>query len=191
MAATGTVYIAISCQSRTGTDLAQKLAAPADEPHNGINHLAAFLERVLGGTEPARVYCAIDNPSGGTAGTATIACTVANYTAGETLTINGVVFTIAAAYSSDPSTALTQLIGGASDTAAGAELVTKIHNHPRLKGMYTAVNAAGTVTITTKDKGLFGNLSVLAETGDAFVVTQVTNGAEGTLAASLRVYDKS
>lgn len=191
MAATATVYIAVSTQSRTGTDLAQKLAKAANEPHMGVHALAAFLERVLGGTEPARVYFAVDSADG-TAGTCTVTCTGANYTAGETLTICGVVFTVVAAYSSDANTARSQLVTGESDAAAGETLKTKINNHPLLKGMVTATdNDAGVVTLTFKDKHLLGNLAVLAETGDAFAVTQVTNAAEGTLTASLRVYDKS
>ena len=192
MAATATVYITVSCQSRSGTDLTQKLAKAANEPHQGINALVALLERVLGGAEPARVYCAIDSGDG-TAGTCTITCTDANYTAGETLTIAGVTFTIVEAESADPTVALTQLVAQGSDALSGTDLKEKINLHSSLKGMVTATdNGAGVVTLTFKDKGMHSKLCHLSETGDAFAVTQPTNGDHAsTLAASLRAYDKS
>lgn len=191
MAATGVVYVAIATQSRTGTDLAQKLAHPANEPHMGIQKLINLLGRIQGGAEPARVYFAVDSADG-TAGTCTITCTDANYTVGETLTVDGVVFTIVAAYDADAGIAQNQLVAGGTDALSGVSLKNKINNHPLLKGKYTATDdGAGVVTLTCKDKGLHANLAVMAETGDAFVVTQISNGAEGTLAAAFRAYDKT
>ncbi len=190
MAALGTLYIAVSTHNQSGADLAAKVAkAAANDPHTGLNDLINLLARIAGGGESARVYVAVDNPAAGTAGTATIACTNANYTAGETVTICGVVFTVVSALSGSARDRMNQLVAQGSDALSGADLKNKINAHPLLKDAWLATdNGSGTVTITARDKGLFANLAVLAETGDAFVVTQVTNGAEGTLTAPLKAW---
>ena len=190
MAATGVLYLTIATHNQSGTDLAQKYAkAAANSPGTGLNDVIDLLSRIAGGSESARVYVAVDSGNG-TAGTCTIACTDANYTAGETVTVCGVTFTIVAAESTNPGVARNQLVAQGSDTLSGANLATKINTHPLLKDLVTAVNASGTVTLTLKDKSLAGNLAVLAETGDAFVVTQVTNAAEGTLTVPLKCWAK-
>jgi hypothetical protein len=191
MAATGVIYLAIACHNQSGTDLAQKYARhAANSPGMGINEVIDLLGRIAGGGESARVYCAVDNGDG-TAGTCTVTCTDANYTAGETLTVCGVVFTVAAAYSSDAGVARNQLVAGGSDALSGVSLKNKINEHPLLKDLVTATdNGAGVVTLTARDKGLFANLAIMAETGDAFAVTQVSNGAEGTLTKPLTAWAK-
>ena len=192
MAATGTLYLAISCHNKSGTDLAKDvLRASADNPGQALNDIVNFLMRVAGGLESARVYAAADTPSGGTAGTATLTFTQANFTAGETFTVCGVTFTAVASESSDARTAMNQVEDQASNAATGVAVKNKINAHPLLKDLVTATdNGGGVVTCTFKDKGLFANLGVLAETGDWCVVTQPSNGAEGTLTASLRAYSK-
>ena len=190
MAAQGVLYIAVATHNISGTDLAMQAArAAANAPGQGINEVINLLAKIVGGSESARVYVAADS-GGGTAGTFTVAVTDANYTAGETLVICGVTFTIVAAYSSDLGIARNQLVAQGSDTLSGAEVAKKINAHPLLKDAWTAVNVAGTVTCTMKDKGLHANLAVVAETGDAFVVTQVSNGAEGTLSMPLKAWAK-
>ncbi len=188
MAATSILYVAVAVHSRPAKALVEKLQA-ADNPSMGIEGIREILALVNAGNEPARVYAAVDDGAG-TAGTCTIACTQANATVGETVTVCGVTFTIAAAETSNPRDGI--VTAGASDTTFGASLAAKINAHPLLKDMVTAVNAAGTVTLTFKDKGLFANLAVLSETGDAFVVAQPSNGAEGAVASggSLRVFAK-
>ncbi len=189
MAATGVLYVAIATHNQSGTDLAQKYAkAAANDPNTGINDLINLLARIAGGGESARVYVAADSADG-TAGTCTVTVTDANFTAGETLTICGVVFTVAAAYSTNPSVARNQIVAQGSDGASGIELKNKINTHPLLKDTWLASdNGSGVVTLTARDKGLHANLAVLAESGDAFAVTQVSNGAEGTLSTSLKAW---
>jgi hypothetical protein len=184
------VYIAVAVENRNAASVAQTLAADATDPSQGINQLINLLAAVNGGAISGRVYCAVDDAAG-VAGTATVTCTQANATAGETVTICGVTFTIVATESSDAAQAMNQVTAGASDAAFGENLKNKINAHPKLRTLVTATdNDAGVVTVTFKDKGLHANLAVLAETGDAFAVTQVTNGAEGTLSASLKAFAK-
>lgn len=187
MAATATVYIAVSLHNQNAASAAQKFAsAHADDRAKGINDLINLLAMVASGAEAGRVYVAVDNPSGGTAGTFTVTCTQANATNGETVTVLGVTFTLVTTASADPRSG--QIEAGADDTEMGDNLAAAINAHPLLKPVISAANAAGVVTCTFRDKGLFGNLGVAAETGDAFAVAQPTNGAEGTLSASLRAF---
>jgi phage tail sheath gpL-like len=72
----------------------------------------------------------------------------------------------------------------------GDNLAAAINAHPALKGLCTAANAAGTVTVTVTDKGIHGNLLKLSETGDCIVATSPTNGAIGTVQSPLRIYRK-
>ena len=186
MAAQGVLYLAIATHNLSGTDLAQNYCkAESDSPHAGLNQVIDLLSRIAAGNEQARVYVAADDAAG-TAATGTVACTQANATVGETCVVCGVTFTIKAAASSNPRDGY--VVAGASDTTFGDALAACINAHPLLQDMCSAANAAGTVTVTFKDKGLFGNLALFAETGDAFAVTSPTNGAEGTLTMPMKVW---
>lgn len=179
------LYVAIANDGHTATSVVQKYLSDANEPHQGLSRLIAYLSAVLAGSEPARVYVACDDGAG-TAGTCTITCTQANATVGETVTIGGVTFTIATT-----RTGANEVVAGASDATFGENVKDAINEHTLLRGLVTATdNDAGVVTLTCNDAGLHANLLVTSETGDAFAVTQITNGAEGSVASggSLRAY---
>jgi hypothetical protein len=60
---------------------------------------------------------------------------------------------------------------GASDTAAGDNLASKINNHSKLKGIFTAVNVSGVVTITYTGDPRLGAIIGLAEAGNGQVLS--------------------
>lgn len=185
MAKNSVVYLAIVTGDTPAQTIADRHIGKYDNPAMGVEDIRNLLARVMSGQEDGKVHVFQDKCDG-TAATGTIACTQANATAGETVTIAGVVFTIASSPSTDPARG--ELAAGASDTAFGDNLAAAINAHPALKGLLTAANAAGTVTITADDKGLFGNLIRMSETGDAFVVTNPTNGAIGTVQSFMRTF---
>lgn len=151
-----------------------------------IELIRELLARVLSGQIDGKVHLFQDKGDG-TAATGTVACTQANADANDTFTLCGVVFTVKASPSSDP--AVGEFAAGASDDACGANLAAAINAHPALKGLLTAANASGTVTWTLAEKGIHGNLAIGATSdATAFAVTNPTNGAKGTVQASLRVF---
>lgn len=87
--------------------------------------------------------------------------TLASAAAGHTAVIGGVTFT----GSSSPSGAVQFEIDG-DDTADAAALVAKINAHSTLSDVVVASSALGVVTVTCKQKGVFGNFIALAGTGN-------------------------
>ena len=95
--------------------------------------------------------------------------------ADETLTIGGQVYTFKAARA-----VAFEVTIDASETTQGDNLVTAITADATA---YTAVNAAGTVTITAATKGVVGNAITLAEaaTGTSVSGAVLTGGIDGTV----------
>lgn len=149
---------------------------------------AAYLQRVASGHVPGKLVTYFEDADG-TAAAQTIACTQANANAGDTVTVCGVVFTVRASPSSEAS--LGEFAAGASDTACGANLAAAINAHPALKGLCTAANVTGTVTVTMAVKGVLGNNGRLATSdATAFSLGAATfaSGAVGTVRGQLRAY---
>lgn len=150
---------------------------------NGVLGLANMLQALGTGQLQGKVIYAADEADG-TAAAQTVACTQANADAGDTVTIAGVVFTVAASPSSDPADG--QFAAGASDTAMGDNLAAAINAHPAIVDMASAANSTGTVTITFRDKGIFANQGALA-TSDATAFTLgAANFASGAVGTSLK-----
>ena len=186
MAHNSCIYLAITTDDTPAQTVMERHVGRYDNPAMAVELVRELLARCASGQIDAKVHLFQDK-SDGTAATGTVACTQASASAGDTFTLCGVVFTVAASPDSDP--ALGQFAAGASDDACGDNLAAAINAHPALKGLLTAANVAGTVTWTLAEKGLFGNLAI-ATTSDtnAFTITNPTNGAKGTVQASLRVF---
>lgn len=185
MANSSVIYLAIVTDSTPAQTIADRHVGTYDNPAMAIELVRNLLERVTSGQIDGKVHLFQDKCDG-TAATGTVACTQASAVAGDTFTLAGVVFTVATSPSSDPH--LGQFAAGASDTAMGDNLAAAINAHPALKGLLTAANSTGTVTWTAADKGLFGNLIRMAESGDSMAVTQATNGAIGTVQSYMRPF---
>jgi len=65
---------------------------------------------------------------------------------------------------------------GASDTATGDCLVNCIHNHPRLRERFYAVNSAGAVTIRERPPEATNPPPLVTSNGTRLAVTATTNG---------------
>lgn len=185
MAKNSVIYLAIVTGDTAARTIADRHVGPYHNPTLSIEQVRDLLARAIGGTEDAKVHLFQDKCDG-TAATGTIACTQANAVAGDTFTLAGVVFTVATSPSTEAS--LGEFAAGASDTAMGDNLAAAINAHPALNGLLTAAAVTGTVTWTARDKGLFGNLIRMAETGTSMVVTQATNGAIGTVQSPMRTF---
>lgn len=95
--------------------------------------------------------------------------------ADDTLRIGSTLFTWKASASGE-----TQVTIGASNTAAGDNLVAKINARSELNGLMTAVNASGTVTITWLGAPRTGEQIYMAKTEatpSAMTLTQMASGS--------------
>lgn len=179
--------VIVGSDNDPAASVASRHVGPYDSPERSIELLRAYLARCLSGQVPGSKVHVFQDKGDGTQAAGAVACTQANATAGDTVTVAGVVFTVRASPSTDP--ALGEFAAGADDTACGANFAAAVNAHPRLKGMLTAVNAAGTVTLTAVDKGLFGNLIKMATSdATAFGLTQFTSGAIGTVQTPFRTF---
>lgn len=143
----------------------------------------------LGSGEITGVIDAYMEDDDGVAATNTI--TVANHanvTAGDTITICGVVFTARAAASADPL--LGEWTIGANANGDATNLSAAINAHPLLKSLLTAAPSTNTVVMTMSTKGVQGNQGTVATSdGTAFTVTaRFASGAVGTTRAAMRTY---
>jgi len=136
---------------------------------NFIPSLVNLLRSIQAGTISGKVMFYQDAADGGAA-TEDVTCTQASANEGDTLTVCGVVFTemVATTPSADPNDG--EFAAVTSDTVFGDNLEAAINAHPKLKGLVTAVNSAGTVAVTADVGGMFGNNFTLAETGSSMAV---------------------
>ena len=184
MSTTAIVYVAVALDQTPAQTIQERYLGRYDSPRRALELLRTLLAALEGGTQVGKVQVFIDKGDG-TRATGTIACTQASFVNGtDVLTLADATFSCVASPSSDPSkgefSALT------SNTVTGDALAAAINAHPKLKGLLTAANAAGTVTWTVTEKGLQGNLVRATETGNGMVVTNPTNGAIGTIQAQAR-----
>lgn len=157
-------------------------------PARGLALLENYLAGIVSGATPlngAKVHVFQDQGDG-TQATGSIVCVRAN-AAGDTVTINGVVFTEATSPSANAIDG--QFARGASDTTCAASLAAAINAHPRLKGALTASPSTDTITLTASDKGTHGNLFVMSTSdATAFTLTQFASGAKGTVQTQSKTY---
>ena len=180
----------IACESDQAAAFQQDFIEEPGRPHEQARALADYFTRLASGMENARLSVAIED-NDGTAASQTIACTQLNADAGDTVTVCGVVFTVATSPSSDP--ALGEFAAITSDTVMGAALAAAINAHPDLTSLCTAANVTGTVTVTMATKGVLGNIGTLATSdATAFGLGAATfaSGAVGTIQTNLRAFDK-
>jgi len=188
MASKSVLYITVTADSGLPAQtLKETLCKPATRPRVAVTAIAAYLERLVGGSGSAVVHVALAGPDTGTAGTCTIACVQASAAVGDTINVGDTRFTVVAA------TGVSLLDGyfsrGGTNTECAANLAAAINGHPALRGSFTATSAIGTVTITAASKGSHANLLNLSTSKPAaFTVTSPVNGAKGTLVAELRGY---
>ena len=104
-----------------------------------------------------------------------VVITYASAANNDTLTIGGVTLTCV---TGTPTT--DQFKKQTDATVTGDNLVTAIAANATLAQLVSASNAAGTVTITCKMKGIIGNQIVMSTSnGTGFGLTQLANGAGG------------
>lgn len=192
MANNSVVYIAIVTGSPAAKVIQDRYLGNTNGRYDGdenhrIEGIRRLLEDVASGLEPGKVYVAQD-AADGTAATSTIACVQASISSGDYVKVGDVKFTAKTSPSSAPGAGEFAFL--TSDTVTGAALAAAINAHPATKNLYTAVNASGTVTLTTKHKGPQGNWLKLTKSGAGFTVTSPTNGALGTMQYGLRSYGR-
>lgn len=109
--------------------------------------------------------------------TSTVALTHANLSnSADTLSLGNVTLTWYTSPSGENQVAI-----GASATAAGDNLVSKIQNHSALAGLVTASNAAGTVTLTWHlPPRVAAQVVVATNDATAMAVTQPSLGSRTT-----------
>jgi hypothetical protein len=139
-----------------------------------LKKLSKKFAAMAAGVRPSIVTCRVDSSTD--AGdnepldqkTRTITITFANITADETVVIGGTTLTWKASASGED-----QVDIGANLAAATTNLTSKINNHSKLKGIFTASGdtATGVVTVTYTGDARLGYHIGLSETGDAVAVS--------------------
>lgn len=188
MANTATLNVTIVYSTDPAQAVADRALYRYDQTATGIEVLRRELERLASGITVGKVLAFLDQGDG-TAGIGRVACTQASVSTGDTVTVSGVVFTVAASPSTKGEDG--QFAAGASDTDCAANLAAAINAHPALAGLVTAAGSAGNCNITLVDKGLHGTFLFLAKSGSGFTLTQVsalTPGAKGTAQSHLRCF---
>lgn len=148
--------------------------------------LALLMDKLSSGGAFGKIF--VNSDAGdGTAATGSIACTQASVVDGtDVVTIGEAVFSAVATPSTNPGSG--EFAKGASDTACGDNLAAAINAHPKLKGLLTAANVTGTITLTLVDKGIHGNGVRMTEVGNGFALTQIASGAQGTASKKSRAF---
>jgi hypothetical protein len=150
--------------------------------------LADYFTRLAGGNVPGKLVTYFED-NDGTAAAQTIASVQTNADAGDTVTVCGVVFTVAASPSSEPS--LGEFAAITDDDTMAAALNAAINAHPALTGLCTSGVSTDTCTVTMSMKGVLGNNGRLT-TSDATAFTlgaaTFAAGAVGTVRGQMRCY---
>lgn len=168
---------------RSATDLSG-LVQISSEPQAEINNLIDYLSYYVSGAGAGSLTVSLSSAA---LVSATGTVTAATVLAGDTVTINGVVFT--ATGSVAPANYFNI---GASNTTCAAALATSINasTSALIQGMVTASSALAVCTITALPAGKVGNAYTLASSGATLAVSgsRLTGGAGG-LGTSTTSYD--
>lgn len=151
---------------RTGKAIADLLPTASD----GKTAANVLANLVLGGRTRMRVTVDEVTP---VAATGTITCVVASMTAGDTILIDDVILTCVAGAASASGGTYSK---DTSNTACGISLAAAINGYAPLKGLVTATESSGTVTVTARRAGSIGN--------DIKLRKKVTTGAAHVLSGS-------
>lgn len=159
--------------------LVQPSAEPSAEANALINYLSAYMSGAGGGGLTVSL-------SGSALVAATGTVTAATVVAGDTVTINGVVFT--ATGSVAPANYFNI---GASNTTCAEALATSINasTSALIQGFVSASSSLAVCTITAKPAGVVGNAYTLASSGSTLAVSgSRLSGGTGGLGSSTTSY---
>lgn len=187
--ATGNLHIHVD-SDQTWQYLRDLVTEEHEKPRELCRKLALYFDRLASGMENGRVSVAVEDDDG-TAASGTVTCTQANAGAGDTVTVCGVVFTVATSPSSDPNDG--EFAAGASDAACAQNLDAAIEAHPKLEHLLSSSVSTNVVTITIRTKGVNGNMATLATsdaTAFALSAARLASGAVGTERVALRGYTR-
>jgi phage tail sheath gpL-like len=162
------------------TELTQALAQqfyqlPTSKPKEEAVALRQLFTDLASGVRSGSVDVATSSTAP-VAASGSIAVTYANADADDTVTIGGVVLTA----KTSGANGTTQFALDTDSATTAASLAACINANTTLSKHLTASAATGTVTVTAKQKGSFGNLIVMSTSdSDGFVLTQLTGGTGG------------
>lgn len=172
-----TLQVAIQTD-RTIADLINKFET-AGGKHEIVQRLQNYVSSVQTGTEgavaagqPPAIGFAILEQAVAAFGTLTFAAS----TAGDTFTVNSVVFT---AVAGAPGANQFQIGGTNAQAAASAASAINASISPRIQGYVTASSAGAVVTVTSAFPGISGNQTTLGQTAPRIVrsASFLQNGA--------------
>jgi hypothetical protein len=158
-------------------------------PDNVSHGLVNLINGIHASTVPGKILYHIDKADG-TAASRHVVFTQASAVEGNTTTICGVVFTAMVATAPSTNPEMGQYSAITSNTVCGDNFVAAFNAHPAIKGLATATNSSGDVTITMATKGVHGNLGTLAASNAAYSAVAgaaFTSGAAGTVQKVLAV----
>lgn len=169
MATLAVSHFTIAHDTEAAETITEMFNRPSDDPKGGVQRLSTFLDGALCGAKNCYVQAYVEG--GATSddfAAGTVAITHANVVANDTLAIAGNTFTWVASAANE-----NQITIGASATADGDALVAALAAHSVVKNFVTGVNAAGTVTITSRVPGYTGKMMLMATSKPtAFALTQ-------------------
>lgn len=182
MTAKAVVNLAVEIHDTAALGILQRYLPQTTDAKGGLRGLSDLFLAAASGGVSGLVIAHIDGADG-TAAASTLTVTQANATAGDTVTVAGVVFTCTG--SSTPSTnpADGEFKAITSDAVAAAALQAAIAAHPKLKGVVVASLATNVVTVTCDVKTPVGNAITLASSDGTFVAVgaaKLASGATGT-----------
>lgn len=164
---------------RSSTDLSQ-LVQQSGNLSQEVNALINYLASFPNGAATLNVSL---SSSALVAATANIACS--SVQAGDTVTINGVVFT-----ATTSAAAANEFNIGASNTTCAAAIVTSVNASTTAKvlNQVTASSVSGTVTLTANPAGIVGNVYSLASSNGGRLAVTGFSGGTGGLGTSTSQY---
>jgi len=168
--------------SREEDSVTKPLQMPAGEYRRELQQLGEFFAAAAGGQKLCSVRVAHETGADKVLASQTITLTQANIANDDTVTIGGVVFTVKAS----PATE-SEWTKGADVTASAVAFVDCINAHSKFKGLFTATNVAGVITLTANFPGRLFNLVTFATskgTAFAFGATTMAGGTGSQLMAA-------
>lgn len=142
-----------------------------------LHRLSSYFAALAGGSKRGAVTVTVATGGDSTKASATVTCDQASVSAPDTITIGDTVLTLVA---SSPGT--DEFLAGASDTEMATNLAAAINAQASLRQVLAATSAAGVVTITASEPGVFGNLIKLeTDNASAFTLSATSlSGGTGT-----------
>lgn len=142
--------------------------------------LAAILQDIACGIVKGKVMGHVEHTA--TAAAQTIAFDSSAGSDGDTITIGDIVFTVRSSPEINPIYG-EYLLYADDDDSQGEDFAAAWNAHPDARHLGIAVNSSGTVTITLREGGTFGNLLSLATSNASFATLGAAvfaAGAAGT-----------